>query len=77
MRSKEVVANLIKTSGNSIAGVGKAVGKSTQALWNMLKNTDRKNMTVENLSQLLDVLGYKVVIVPKGMNVKNGFEVEE
>ena len=77
MRSKEVVTNLIKTSGNSIAGVGKAVGKSTQALWNMLKNTDRKNMTVENLSQLLDVLGYKVVIVPKGMNVKNGYEVDE
>lgn len=77
MRSKEVVTNLIKASGNSIAGVGKAVGKSTQALWNMLKNTDRKNMTVENLSQLLDVLGYKVVIVPKGMNVKNGYEVEE
>jgi hypothetical protein len=77
MKSKELVSELIKTSGNSLAGVGKAVGKSTQGLWNMLKNTDRKNMTVESLAQILDVIGYKVVIVPKGMNVKNGYEVEE
>lgn len=77
MKSKELVSELIKTSGNSLAGVGKAVGKSTQGLWNMLKNTDRKNMTVESLAQNLDVIGYKVVIVPKGMNVKNGYEVDE
>lgn len=77
MTSKEIVKELIKTSGNSVAGVAKTLGKSTQALWNMLSGAGRKSLGVDNLTGILDVLGYKLVIVPKGMNVKNGYEVEE
>ncbi len=77
MNGKEIVSKIIKESGNSLAGIGKALGKSTQAIWNMLYAPERKSLTVENLASMLDVLGYKVVIVPKGMNVKNGYEVEE
>jgi len=53
------------------------MGVTTQGLWNMLNATRRKSMNVDSLCEILEVLGYKVVIVPKGMNVKNGFEVEE
>ena len=77
MRSKELVSNLIKESGNSLAGVAKVTGKTTQGVWNMIYSPARKSLTVESLSELLDVLGYKVVVVPKGMNIKNGYEVEE
>ena len=77
MKSKEVVNTLINESGNTLAGVAKVLGKSTQALWNMLFSPARKSLTVDNLSDILEVIGYKIVIVPKGMNVKNGYEVEE
>lgn len=77
MTSKEIVKELIKISGNSIAGISKVLGVTTQGLWNMLNAPVRKSMTVDKLCGVLDVLGYKVVIVPKGMNVKNGYEVAE
>lgn len=77
MTSKETVKELIKVTGNSMAGISKVMGVTTQALWNMLNSPKRKSLTVDSLCSVLDVLGYKVVIVPKGMNVKNGYEVAE
>lgn len=77
MKSKELVSNLIKESGNSLAGVAKVIGTTTQGVWNKLYSPARKSLTVDSLVELLDVLGYKVVVVPKGTNVKNGYEVEE
>ena len=77
MKSKEIVSELVKTSGNSIAGIAKILDKSTQTVWNMIYSPARKSLGVDNLAGILDVLGYKLVIVPKGMNVKNGYEVEE
>lgn len=77
MTSKEIVKELIKVTGNSLAGVSKVIGVTTQGLWNMLNASRRKSMNVDSLCEILDVLGYKVVIVPKGMNVKNGYEVAE
>ncbi len=77
MTSKEIVKELIKATGNSVAGVSKVIGVTTQGLWNMLNAPGRKSLTVDNLCRVLDVLGYKVVIVSKGMNVKKSYEVEE
>lgn len=77
MTSKEIVKELIKISGNSVAGISKVIGITTQGLWNMLNSPVRKSLTVENLCRVLDVLGYKLVIVPKGVNVKNSYEVSE
>ena len=77
MKSKELLSNLIKESGNSLAGIAKATGKTTQGVWNMLYSPERKSLTVDNLAAILDVLGCKIVVVPKGANIKNGYEVEE
>lgn len=77
MTSKEIVKELIKATGNSLAGVSKVIGVTSQGLWNMLNAPRRKSMNVDSLCEILDVLGYKVVIVPKGMNVKNSYEVVE
>ena len=68
---------MIKISGNSMAGISKVIGITTQALWNMLNSPERKSLTVDRLCKVLDVLGYKLVIVPKGVNVKNSYEVAE
>lgn len=76
MKAKELLKSLIKQNGLTNAGVAKAMGMSAQALWNVLNMSDRKAITVERTAAILDVMGYKLVVVPKAQNVKGGLEVE-
>jgi plasmid maintenance system antidote protein VapI len=77
MKTKELLKELIKENGLTNAGVAKAIDMTPQALWNLLNMGDRKAITVERTVQILDAMGYKVVVVPKAQTVKNGYEVEE
>lgn len=77
MKSYEIVKELVKQSDASVAGLAEALGKSRQTVWNTLKGKGRKTMSVDGLAEMLDALGYKLVIVPKTTSVKNGYEVEE
>ena len=76
MKAKELIKDLIKQNGLTMTGVGKAIGLTQQAMWNLLNMGDRKNITVERMNEILDVMGYKLVVVQKAQPVKNGIEVE-
>lgn len=77
MKSYEIVKELVKQSEASIAGLAEALGKSRQTVWNTLNGAGRKTVSVDSLTKMLDVLGYKLVVVPKTTSVKNGYEVDE
>lgn len=76
MKAKTLLKSLIEQNGLTNAGVAKAMNMTPQALWNLLNMGDRKAMSVDRMAEILDVMGYKLVAVPKAQNVKGGLEVE-
>lgn len=77
MTSKEIVKTIMEQKNISNADLAHMVGIKPTAMWDRLNNTNSKDMNVAVLSKMLQVLGYKIQIVPSGKKITEGvYEVD-
>lgn len=77
MTSKEIVNNLMRTQGVSNAEMAAKLNLTQAALWDRLNPKKTNNMTVKKFNEMLKMLDYKVVAVPRKTRLpEGGFEVD-
>ena len=77
MTSKEIVNNLMQAQGVSNAEMAAKLNLTQAALWDRLNPKKTNNMTVKKFNEMLKMLDYKIVAVPRKTCLsEGGFEVE-
>jgi hypothetical protein len=77
MTSKEIVNNLMQAQGVSNAEMAAKLNLTQAALWDRLNPKKTNNMTVKKFNEMLKMLDYKIVAVPRKTRLSEGsFEVE-
>jgi len=77
MTSKEIVNNLMRTQGVSNAEMAAKLNLTQAALWDRLNPKKTNNMTVKKFNEMLKMLDYKIVAVPRKTRLpEGGFEVD-
>lgn len=77
MKAGKIVEAIMKEQGKSKAELGRAVGipnekKPTDVINKRLK---QDNISVNVLVEMLAAMGYTMAVVPRGTNIKEGYEV--
>lgn len=76
MTSKEIVNNLMRTQGVSNAEMAAKLNLTQAALWDRLNPKKTNNMTVKKFNEMLKMLDYKIVAVPRKTRLpEGGYEV--
>ena len=65
MNEKEIIIKLMEEQKLSIADLATMIGISSAALWDRIKSPKNKSLTTKKLNEILWVLGYVVVIMPR------------
>ena len=65
MNEKEIIIKLMEEQKLSIADLATMIGISSAALWDRIKSPKNKSLTTKKLNEILRVLGYEVVIMPR------------
>lgn len=68
MQTLEAIRHMCETSGQKIAEVSKAIGRSRAFLSNML--TRGNNPRIDTLISIADACGYKVVLEGQGERIE-------
>lgn len=77
MTSKEIVNNLMQAQGVTNAGMADKLNLTQAALWDRLNPKKTNNMTIKKFNEMLKMLDYKIVAVPRKTRLpKGGFEVD-
>lgn len=77
MTSKEIVNNLMRVQGVSNAEMAAKLNLTQAALWDRLNPKKTNNMTVKKFNEMLKMLDYKIVAVPRKTRLpEGGFEVD-
>ena len=77
MTSKEIVNNLMQAQGVSNAEMAAKLNLTQAALWDRLNPKKTNNMTVKKFNEMLKMLDYKIVAVPRKTRLsEGGSEVE-
>lgn len=77
MTSKEIVNNLMRAQGVSNAEMAAKLTLTQAALWDRLNPKKTNNMTVKKFNEMLKMLDYKIVAVPRKTRLpEGGFEVD-
>ena len=77
MTSKEIVSTLMRVQGVTNAEMAAKLNLTQAALWDRLNSKKTNNMTVGKLKDMLKMLDYKIVVVPRKTRMPNGgYEVE-
>lgn len=77
MTSKEIVNNLMRAQGVSNAEMAAKLNLTQAALWDRLNPKKTNNMTVKKFNEMLKMLDYKIVSVPRKTRLpEGGFEVD-
>lgn len=77
MTSKEIVNNLMQAQGVTNAEMAAKLNLTQAALWDRLNPKKTNNMTVKKFNEMLKMLDYKIVAVPRKTRLpEGGFEVE-
>lgn len=77
MTSKEIVNNLMRVQGVSNAEMAAKLNLTQAALWDRLNPKKTNNMTVKKFNEILKMLDYKIVAVPRKTRLpEGGFEVD-
>lgn len=87
MNCKEIIKSIMVEQNKTLSDVADAMGIKSTALWDRLKTkksingkeVKTLNITVAKLNDILRVLGYKIVIVPRdtAKSIKCGYVVED
>ena len=77
MTSEEIINNLMQAQGVSNAEMAAKLNLTQAALWDRLNPKKTNNMTVKKFNEMLKMLDYKIVAVPRKTRLsEGGFEVE-
>ena len=70
MTSKEIVKELMEKQGKKNVEFADMLNISPNALWDRLNNTRKtKDLSISTLNDMLRLLGYKILIVPRDIKV--------
>ena len=74
MKVEKIVESIMEETGTTKAQLGRAVGieQNKRPCDVISKRMKQKNISVNVLSEMLGAMGYTMVIVPKGPNLKKG-----
>lgn len=75
MKGRDVLRIILDREGITNAEYARLLGITQAALWDRLNTKKAKDIPVSTLSEMCNVLGYKVVVVPGTEDVL-GFEVK-
>lgn len=64
MTSKELIKTLMTEHDITNAEMAKTLGITQAALWDRLNSKKSDNTTVKKLGDMLNVMGYKIIVVP-------------
>lgn len=64
MTSKELIKTLMTEHDITNAEMAKTLGITQAALWDRLNTKKSDNTTVAKLGDMLNVMGYKIIVVP-------------
>lgn len=64
MTSKELIKTLMTEHDITNAEMAKTLGITQAALWDRLNSKKSDNTTVSKLGDMLNVMGYKIIVVP-------------
>lgn len=65
MTAKELIKSLMTEKKVTNADMARALGISQAALWDRLNPKKTNNMTIVNLSKMLEQLGYEIIVKEK------------
>lgn len=77
MKAREIVKTIMNTLNVTNATMAARLSISQAALWDRLNTKKLKDIPVSTLNEMLKVLDYKIVIVPRETRVPtNGYTVD-
>ena len=77
MKGREIIKAVMEKQGESNAALASKLNISSAALWDRLNSKKVKDIPVSLLQEMLRVMGYKVIIVPRSTRLPiDGYEVE-
>ncbi len=65
MNEKEIVAKLMEEQNKTNAQMASMLGISPAAMWDRVNSQKTNSLTVKKLNEMLRVLDYEVVIMPR------------
>jgi transcriptional regulator with XRE-family HTH domain len=71
MNSKDVLKKIITEQGVSQAELARQINITPATLWDRMNSKKTNSLTINKLSEILDVLGYEILISPKKENKNN------
>lgn len=74
MNPRDVLKDLMTEKNVTNADMAEKLGITQASLWDRLNSKRNKSMTISVLNDMLSILGYKIVVVPK--DSKTGTEIE-
>lgn len=70
MKATAVVRDIMSKKSVSLVEMANSTDRSKQATWERL---NQENISISKLNELLEVVGYKVLIVPKEVKIADGW----
>ena len=79
MTTREIIKKLMSDKDVSNAQMASILGTSQATIWDRLNSQRNKSMSISTLSQMLKILDYEVVIVPrnKANRIEGSYTIEE
>ena len=65
MTSKESIIKIMETQGKTQSDLAAALGVSQAVIWDRLKSPKNNSLTVKKFNEMLRVLGYELVVMPR------------
>lgn len=76
MKAGTIVKTIMEEQNKTKAELGRAVGIDEKKASDLIsKRIKQENISVNVLTEMLNAMGYTMVVVPKGTKMKDGFEV--
>ena len=72
MNSRDLIRVIMEQQGVSNAALARQLGLTSAALWDRLNTKKNKSLSVANVSEMLEPLGYRLVIIPAGSQPPEG-----
>lgn len=77
MTGREIIKHIMEEQGVTNYNMAGKLGISQQALWDRLNNKKVKDIPTSLLSEMLNMLDYKVIIVPRETRLPmKGYEIK-
>lgn len=78
MLVKSAVRAIMERKGIGTNALAKMIGKIPQTVSDRLNPEKGTNLSIDKLDELVSAMGYKIVLMPKDVKMKDGwYEVED